>query len=442
MSNIITSIRAIDIRFPTSEQLDGSDALNKDPDYSAAYLELETAKGKRGFSLIFTIGRGNDLCCQAVKSMQHLVVGRCFDEIKSNISVFYDELRSDSQLRWLGPDKGIIHMAAGGIVNAVWDMWARDEGKPVWRLLADMSPEEFVDCLDFRYVSDVLTRDEALEIVAANAAAKEERIRHLENAGYPAYTTSAGWLGYSDEKLRRLCKASVDQGFKHIKLKVGESIEDDVRRCAIARETIGPDIKLMIDANQVWEVDQAIEWLKHLQPFSPWFVEEPTSPDDILGHKKIRQAIAPMQVATGEHCQNRILFKQYIESDAIDIVQIDACRLAGINEILTVYMIAAKYGKPVYPHAGGVGLCEYVQHLSMIDYVQISGEIDNRVIEFVDHLHEHFEDPCVVVDGAYQAPSQPGFSIKMHNASIERFAYPDGAEWRSRLQSSPAAINV
>ena len=441
MSNIITSIRAVDVRFPTSEQLDGSDALNKDPDYSAAYITLETAQGDRGFSLIFTIGRGNDLCCQAVESMQHLVVGKCFDEIKANIGQFYDQLRSDSQLRWLGPEKGVVHMAVGGIANAIWDMWARAESKPVWRLLADMSPEEFVDCLDLRYVSDVLTREEALDIVSANAATKRDRIRRLEETGYPAYTTSAGWLGYSDEKLERLCGECVDDGFKHIKLKVGESVEDDIRRCRIARNAIGPNVKLMIDANQVWEVDQAIDWVKQLREFDPWFIEEPTSPDDVMGHGKIRAGVAPTLVATGEHCQNRILFKQFIESDAIDIVQIDACRLAGVNEILTVYTIAAKYGKPVFPHAGGVGLCEYVQHLAMIDYVQISAEKDDRVVEFVDHLHEHFEDPCVVVDGAYRAPSKPGFSIKMFDDSVERFTYPTGSEWQARLGGSAAAVN-
>lgn len=438
MSNTITSVRAIDIRFPTSEQLDGSDALSKDPDYSAAYIVLETAQGNRGYSLIFTIGRGNDLCCRAVESMQHLVVGQCFESIKSNIGEFYDQLRSDSQLRWLGPEKGVIHMAAGGIANAIWDMWARDEGKPVWRMLSDMSPEEFVDCLDLRYVSDVLTREEALQMVTANAATKSDRIRYLEENGYPAYTTSPGWLGYSDEKLERLCKECVEDGFKHIKLKVGESIEDDIRRCEIARRAIGPDVKLMIDANQVWEIGEAIDWINRLQEYEPWFIEEPTSPDDVLGHKKIRDNVAPIRVATGEHCQNRILFKQFIESDAIDVVQIDACRLAGINEVLTVYMIAAKFGKPVYPHAGGVGLCEYVQHLSMIDYVQISADINNRVVEFVDHLHEHFEDPCVVVDGAYRTPTEPGFSIKMRESSIRDYGYPHGKEWQSRLASATA----
>ncbi len=423
----------MDVRFPTSEQLDGSDATNKDPDYSAAYICLETEQGDTGYSLIFTIGRGNDICCTAVESMRHLVIGVDLADITANIGKFYNEFRSDSQLRWLGPEKGVVHMAAGGVMNAIWDMWARAVEKPVWRLLADMTPEQFVDCLDFRYVDDALTRDEALAIVEGNQSTKQQRIQHLEENGYPAYTTSAGWLGYSDEKLERLCREAVDEGFTHIKLKVGESLEDDIRRCKIARETIGDDVKLMIDANQAWEVDQAIDWMQNLTPFNPWFIEEPTSPDDVFGHMKIRDNIGNVKVATGEHCQNRILFKQFIANDAIDIVQIDACRLGGLNEILTVYMLAAKYGKPVCPHAGGVGLCEYVQHMSMIDYVQISADIGERVIEYVNHLHEHFDDPCVINNGAYTVPTEPGFSVKMHDDSLQRFEYPNGAEWRSRL---------
>jgi len=433
LTNKITSLSAMDVRFPTSEDLDGSDATNKDPDYSAAYICLETEQGDTGYGLIFTIGRGNDICCTAVENMRHLVIGNDLEDITANIGDFYNKLRSDSQLRWLGPEKGVVHMAAGGIMNAVWDLWARSVGKPVWRLLADMTPEQFVEFMDFRYVSDALTRDEALEIVRQNQATKEQRIRNLEQKGYPAYTTSAGWLGYSDEKLQRLCREAVDAGFTHIKLKVGESIEDDVRRCRVARDTIGDEVELMIDANQAWEVDQAIEWMQNLIPFKPWFIEEPTSPDDVFGHKKIRENIGEVKVATGEHCQNRILFKQFIANDAIDIVQIDACRLGGLNEILTVYMLAAKYGKLVCPHAGGVGLCEYVQHMSMIDYVQISADIGERVIEYVDHLHEHFEDPCDMSNGAYQVPRLPGFSVKMHDDSLQQFEYPNGAEWRSRL---------
>jgi len=433
LSNKITSLSAMDIRFPTSDNLDGSDAINKDPDYSAAYIVVETEQGNTGYGLIFTIGRGNDICCAAVESMRHLVIGSDLEDISANIGNFYNNLRSDSQLRWLGPEKGVIHMAAGGIMNAVWDLWARSVGKPVWRLLAGMTPEQFVDCLDFRYVSDELTRDDALEIVGRNQAKKEQRIRELERNGYPAYITSAGWLGYGDEKMRRLCREAVNAGFKHIKIKVGVSVADDVRRCRIARETIGPDVKLMIDANQVWEVDQAIDWMQHLIPFDPWFIEEPTSPDDVVGHKKIRDNIGNVRVATGEHCQNRILFKQFIAGDAIDIVQIDACRMGGLNEVLTVYMLAAKFGKLVFPHAGGVGLCEYVQHLSMIDYVHISGDIGDRVIEYADHLHEHFVDPCDMRNGAYQVPHEPGFSVKMHEDSLERFEYPNGVVWRERI---------
>lgn len=438
-TNKIVSLSVRDVRFPTTDLLVGSDAMNKDPDYSAAYVSLETEQGNRGYGLIFTIGRGNDLCCSAVEALGHLVIGHDFNEIKANIGAYHDYLRSDTQLRWLGPEKGVIHMAIGGIMNTVWDMWARAEGKPLWRLLADMTPEQFVDCLDYRYVDDALTREEALKITRAHEATKDDRIKYLEENGYPAYTTSAGWLGYSDEALKRLCLEAMEDGFRHIKLKVGQNLDDDIRRCRIARETIGENTKLMIDANQAWEVNQAIDWMRNLSEFKPWFVEEPTSPDDIFGHKAIRDNIGDVRVATGEHCQNRIMFKQFITNDAIDIVQIDACRLAGLNEILTVYMLAAKYGKAVCPHAGGVGLCEYVQHMSMIDYVMISGEIGERVVEFVDHLHEHFENPCEMRDGAYRVPTAPGFSVKMHRESIDRFEYPGGAEWVSRLDEEAQA---
>lgn len=431
--NKIISLKTYDIRFPTSENLDGSDAINKDPDYSAAYVELTTELGNKGYGLVFTIGRGNDICCQAIESMKHLVIGYDFNNIKANIAKFYDALRGDSQLRWLGPEKGVIHMAAGAIVNAAWDMWARDANKPLWRLLSDMTAEAFVNCLDFRYVTDVLTKDEALAMVTKNQATKAQRIKYIEDNGYPSYTTSAGWLGYSDEKLARLAKEALDQGFQHIKLKVGVDLDDDIRRCSIAREVIGDNVKLMIDANQNWEVDEAIDWVNQLAGAKPWFIEEPTSPDDIFGHKKIRDNIGDIKVATGEHCQNRIMFKQFIANDALDIVQIDSCRLASVNEILTVYLIAAKFNKAVCPHAGGVGLCEYVQHLSMIDYIQISADLTDRVVEFVDHLHEHFEDPCKIVNGAYAAPKMPGYSIKMFENSIAQYQYPNGSEWQKRL---------
>lgn len=432
MDSTITGLRIRDIRFPTSRTFVGSDATNEDPDYSAAYLQLECADGSRGYGLIFTIGRGNDLCCAAVEAMRHLVVGRGVDGITGDMGAFCESLRSDSQLRWLGPEKGIVHMAAGCIINTVWDLWARREAKPVWRLACDLSPEQFVASADLRYLSDVLTREEALEIVHGNAEGREARIARMQADGYPAYTTSAGWLGYDDEKLRALCLEAVEQGFRSIKLKVGKCLDDDIRRIRIARETVGEDIRIMIDANQAWEVDEAIRWVNSLSEYRPAFIEEPTSPDDVLGHLKIRHALNGVGVASGEHCQNRIVFKQFIESGALDVVQVDACRMGGLSEMLGVGLMAAKFDRPVWPHAGGVGLCEYVQHYSMIDYVMLSASLEDRGVEYVDHLHEHFEDPCVIRSGRYMAPSMPGFSIRMLDASLDRYEYPHGAEWRGK----------
>ena len=406
--------------------------MNKDPDYSAAYLELTTEQGQKGYSLVFTIGRGNELCCKAIESMSNLFLGYDLEAIKRDFSTFYQHLKSDSQLRWLGPEKGVTHMALGAVTNAVWDMWARSEDKPLWKLVCDFTPEQLANCLDYNYVTDALTRDEAVALFCNLEATKNERVQILKQSGYPAYTTSAGWLGYSDEKLKHLCADAARDGFRHIKLKVGIDLDSDIRRLKIAREALGDQGILMVDANQNWEVNQAIEWMKQLEEFNVWFIEEPTSPDDIAGHAKIRRALNKTQVATGEHCQNRIIFKQLIVGDAIDVVQIDACRVGGLNELLTIYTLAAKYGKLVCPHAGGVGLCEYVQHLSMIDYVCISGEIGDRVIEYVDHLHEHFEDPCVVENGAYRMPHSPGFSIKMHDATRQAYCYPHGPVWRLR----------
>jgi L-fuconate dehydratase len=420
----IISLETLDLRFPTSQSLDGSDAMNPDPDYSAAYVILGTDEsGLEGHGLTFTIGRGNDICCAAIEAMRHLVVGLDLAWIKENPGRFWRHVTSDSQLRWIGPDKGAIHLATGAVVNAVWDLMAKQAGKPVWRLVAEMSPEEIVDIVDFRYMTDAITREEALAILRKAEPGKAERIARLEAQGYPCYTTSAGWLGYDDDKLRRLCKEAIDAGFNHIKMKVGRDLEDDIRRLTIAREVIGPDRYLMIDANQVWEVDQAIDWVKKLAFTKPFFIEEPTSPDDVFGHKKIREAIGSVKVATGEMCQNRILFKQMIANGAIDIVQIDACRMGGLNEVLGVLLMAAKFGLPVWPHAGGVGLCEYVQHLSMIDYVAVSGEIDGRVIEFVDHLHEHFLEPCVIENAAYMPPKAAGFSIEMKKESRDEYRF-------------------
>ena len=420
----ITGLRVFDLRFPTSLSLDGSDAMNPDPDYSAAYVILDTdTHGLSGHGLTFTIGRGNDVCCMAIEAMRHLVVGLELDWVKENPGRFWRHLTGDSQLRWIGPDKGAMHLAVGAVVNAVWDLWAKEASKPVWRLVAEMTPEEIVSIVDFRYLTDVLAPEEALSILRKVEAGKAERVATLEQEGYACYTTSAGWLGYDDAKLRRLCQEAVDAGFNHVKMKVGRELADDIRRLTIAREVIGPNRYLMIDANQVWEVGQAIEWLKELAFAKPFFIEEPTSPDDVAGHRKIRKAVAPMKVATGEMCQNRIMFKQFIAEGAIDVVQIDSCRMGGLNEVLSVLLIAAKYGLPVWPHAGGVGLCEYVQHLSMIDYVVVSGTKEGRVIEYVDHLHEHFVEPCEIRNAAYMPPKLPGFSIEMKPASIAAYQY-------------------
>ncbi len=420
----ITDLRVIDVRFPTSKHLDGSDAMNPDPDYSAAYVILETDQpGMEGHGLTFTIGRGNEICCAAINAMRHLVVGLDMDWVAQDMGRFWRYITSDSQLRWIGPDKGAIHLATGAVVNAVWDLWAKLEGVPVWKLVARMSPQELVRLIDFRYITDCITPQEALELLEAQAVGKEERWATLEREGYPCYTTSAGWLGYGDEKLRGLCKEAIDAGFNHIKLKVGRDKQDDIRRLRIAREVLGPDRHLMIDANQVWDVGQAVDWVRELAFAKPWFIEEPTSPDDIEGHRVIREGVHPVKVATGEMCQNRIIFKQLIMRGAIDVVQIDSCRLGGVNEVLAVMLMAAKYKLPVCPHAGGVGLCEYVQHLSMIDYLCIAGTREGRVIEFVDHLHEHFEDPCVIRNAAYMPPTAPGFSIQMKADSLKQYEF-------------------
>ncbi len=420
----IVDMEVLDIRFPTSQNLDGSDAMNPDPDYSAAYVILKTENPDlTGHGLTFTIGRGNEICCAAIAAMRHLVIGLDIEDVKQNPALMWHKLTSDSQLRWIGPDKGAMHLATGAVVNAIWDLWAKSEGKPVWKMVADMSPEQVVNCIDFRYLSDCVTPDEALELLQKQSKGKAEREQVLRVEGYPCYTTSAGWLGYSDEKLTRLCQEAVDAGFDHIKLKVGRDLAEDKRRVKIARDIIGPDRKLMIDANQIWERDQAIDWVQQLAFAKPWFIEEPTSPDDVEAHRAIRQAISPIQVATGEMCQNRILFKQFIMREAIDIVQIDACRMGGMNELLAVLLMATKYQLKVCPHAGGVGLCEYVQHLSMIDYLCFSGSKLGRVTEYVDHLHEHFVDPCIIKDAAYMPPQRAGFSIEMKADSRAEFLY-------------------
>jgi len=424
----IDSVRVHDVRFPTSATLAGSDAMNPDPDYSAVYVVLTTNQpGLEGHGLTFTIGRGNEVVAAAARALEPLVKGRPLHEFTDNMGVAWRRLTGDSQLRWIGPEKGAIHLATAAVVNAVWDLWAKAAGKPVWRLVADMSPEEFIRLIDFRYLTDALTPDEALELLRARESGKSDRIAQMQQDGYPAYTTTAGWLGYSDDKLRALCKQAVAEGWTHLKIKVGRDLKDDIRRAEIIREVIRDTRKLMMDANQVWEVGQAIEWMRELAPFRPWWIEEPTSPDDVLGHRAIRRALAeldpPIGVATGEMCQNRVLFKQFLQAEAIDFVQIDSARLGGVNEILAVMLLAAKFGKPVCPHAGGVGLCEYVQHLSLIDYICISGSLENRIIEYVDHLHEHFRDPVLMRKGKYVPPTAPGYSIEMFPESIERHTF-------------------
>ncbi|NQX26148.1 L-fuconate dehydratase [Microbacteriaceae bacterium VKM Ac-2854] len=429
----ITAVTAHDVRFPTSLSLDGSDAMNKDGDYSAAYVVIHTDDpALSGYGFTFTIGRGNDLCVEAARQRGLPLIGRAVEELIGDLGGTYRWLQSDSQLRWLGPEKGVVHLAMAAVMNAVWDLAARVARKPLWRLLAEMTPEELVDAADLRYLSDALTRTEALEILREKEPTRLARIATLESAGgYPCYTTSAGWLGYSDDKLRRLLQEAVDEGYRHIKLKVGSNKQDDIRRLSIAREVIGWDAKLMIDANQVWDVPEAIEWMQSLAEFKPLWIEEPTSPDDILGHAAVRKAVAPIGVATGEHGMNRVLFKQMFQAEAIDFCQLDSARLASVNEIISVYLMAWKFGVPVCPHAGGVGLCELVQHLSIFDYVCVSGTLENRVTEFVDHLHEHFVEPCIVENGAYTIPTAPGYSAEMYQASIERYRFPDGSYWMS-----------
>ena len=434
MPTLITGLTVSDIRFPTSRHLDGSDAMNVDPDYSAAYviLHADHPGHLEGHGLTFTVGRGTEVVVAAVKVLAPMIVGRTLESFTENMGRFWRHITGDSQLRWIGPEKGVIHLATAAIVNAVWDLWAKTERKPLWKLLVDMTPEQLVRCIDFRYVTDALTPDEAIAMLADISATKPAREAEMLRDGYPAYTTSAGWLGYSDEKIRQLCREAIGQGFNHIKLKVGRDVREDIRRCGIIREEIGPDRKLMVDANQVWDVGQAIEWVRQLAAYRPWWIEEPTSPDDVLGHAAIARALNPLGigVATGEHCQNRIIFKQLMQADAIQFCQVDACRLGGVNECLAVHLLARKFQIPVCHHAGGVGLCEYVQHLAIWDYIACSGSLENRVTEYVDHLHEHFVDPVRLKNARYLPPKLPGYSIQMKAGSLAEYEFPIGNAWR------------
>jgi L-fuconate dehydratase len=427
----IVDLEVLDLRFPTSRTADGTDAMHPDPDYSAAYVILHTDGGLQGHGLAFTLGRGTEVCASAIHALRHHVVSRKLEDLTSDLGGFWRQLSADSQLRWLGPEKGVIHLALAAIVNAVWDLYAKRERKPLWKLLANLSPSEIVACIDFRYITDALTPGEAREILQRHAASKADREREMLARGYPAYTTSAGWIGYSDDKIRAACRQAMAEGWTHFKVKVGGTVEDDERRVGMVRDEIGPGRTLMIDANQRWDVAEAIERVRQLVKFNVWWIEEPTSPDDVLGHAAIRQAVRPVGVATGEHCANRVLFKQLLQAQAIDFCQIDSCRLGGVNENLAVMLMAAKFGVPVCPHAGGVGLCEHVQHLSIFDYIAVSATLERRVTEFVDHLHEHFVDPVVIRDAHYMPPMAPGYSIEIKRESRAEYRYPSGAAWSS-----------
>jgi L-fuconate dehydratase len=425
----IVGVDTVDVRFPTSRELDGSDAMNPDPDYSAAYAIVRTDGELDGHGFTFTIGRGNEVCVAAIEALAPLVAGLDAEEVFADLGAFSRRLTGDSQLRWIGPEKGAVHLATAAVVNAIWDLYAKSSDKPLWKLLVDMAPDEIVSCVDFTYVDDALTPDDALALLRRLEPTKVEREDEMRERGFPAYTTSAGWLGYPDDKVRELARSARAAGWTHFKMKVGADPAADARRAALLRDEIGADARLMLDANQVWGVREAIAAIRALAEFDPYWVEEPTSPDDILGHAEIARAVAPIRIATGEHVHNRVMFKQLLQSGAIGFCQIDACRLGGVNEVLAVVLLAARFGVPVCPHAGGVGLCEYVQHLSLFDYIAVSGELDDRVIEYVDHLHEHFVHPVSMRGDRYLAPLAPGYSCEMRPESLARYAFPNGPAW-------------
>jgi L-fuconate dehydratase len=432
LGSTIVSLEVSDVRFPTSRQLDGSDAMNPDPDYSVAYVVIGTDDPAEpaGHGFTFTIGRGTEVCVAAAQALRPLVIGLPTESVLADMGGFWRRLVGDSQLRWIGPEKGAIHLATAAVVNAVWDLYARREGKPLWKLLSDLTPEQIVACVDFRYISDVLSPQEAVALLTERAASKADREAELLRDGFPAYTSSVGWLGYDDEKIRRACRSALADGWKAFKIKVGADLEDDMRRAALVRDEIGAESLLMMDANQRWDVEQAAAWMKELAPFDPYWIEEPTSPDDVLGHAAVARAVHPIRVATGEHVHNRVMFKQFLQAGAMDVCQIDACRLGGVNEAIAVLLMAARYDVPVCPHAGGVGLCEVVQHLSIFDYLGIGADLSGRMIEYVDHLHDHFVDPVVIRNGRYQVPTAPGLSTEIKRDSLERYRFPDGPEWQ------------
>jgi L-fuconate dehydratase len=427
----IIDLEVIDLRFPTSRTLDGSDAMNPDPDYSAAYVILRTDAGDslEGHGFTFTIGRGTEVVVAAVRAIEPLVIGLEIEAVEADLGGFWQRLVGDSQLRWIGPEKGVIHLATAAVVNAVWDLVTKRAGKPVWRYLADLAPAEIVGLVDWRYLTDALTPQAAQAMLATASAGRAERIAQLEATGFPAYTTSVGWLGYDDDKIRRLAREALADGWSRFKMKVGADLDDDRRRAAILREELGPDRMLAVDANQRWDVGTAIEWMAALREFDPYWIEEPTSPDDIAGHAAIARAVAPIRVATGEHVHNRVMFKQFLAAGGMQVCQIDACRLGGVNEVVAVLLLAAAAGIPVCPHAGGVGLCELVQHLAAFGHIVLGTTLDGAMIEYVDHLHEHFLDPVVIERGSYRLPTRPGYSAEIRPETLAAFRYPDGAEW-------------
>ncbi|XP_072544135.1 mitochondrial enolase superfamily member 1 [Salminus brasiliensis] len=434
----ITKLTVSDVRFPTSLEQHGSDAMHTDPDYSVAYVVIEADEGLKGYGITFTVGRGTEIVVCAVEALSTLVIGKTLEEIVSDFRGFYRLLTSDGQMRWIGPEKGVIHLATAAILNAIWDMWARAEGKPLWKLLVDMEPRQLVRCIDFRYITDALTEQEALDILEKAKEGKQQREEQMLKEGYPAYTTSCAWLGYSDEQLTKLCSAALAEGWTRFKVKVGADLQDDIRRCSLIRKMIGPEKTLMIDANQRWDVAEAISWVTKLAEFRPLWIEEPTCPDDILGHAAISKALAPLGigVATGEQCHNRVMFKQFLQASALQFVQIDSCRVGSVNENLATILMAAKFNVPVCPHAGGVGLCELVQHLIIFDYISVSACLDNRMCEFVDHLHEHFKSPTVIRNAHYMPPKDPGYSTEMFDESVQKHLFPHGEVWRSILEKN------
>ncbi|MCH2203179.1 MAG: fuconate dehydratase [Fuerstiella sp.] len=424
MPTTITGFDTFDLRFPTSLHLDGSDAMNPDPDYSAAYVVLKTSSDRlSGHGMTFTIGRGNELCVAGIQSLASLLTGTTVESLMSEPLILYRKMTADSQLRWLGPEKGVIHLAAAAVINAVWDLWCQINERPLWRLIAEMTPEQIAACVDFRYLTQCLNRSQATELLNSRESGKQQRIEELLEHGFPSYTTSAGWLGYSDEDLRSKCTDLKNRGWNHFKIKVGRELEDDRRRCRLLRSELGAEARMMVDANQMWDVPEAIEWIQQLKEFDLWFVEEPTYPDDILGHAEISKAVAPVRIATGEMCHNRIMFRQFMESGGMQVCQLDSCRLGGVNEVLAVMLLAERFGIPVCPHAGGVGLCEYVQHLTMIDYICVSGTQEDRIAEYSDHLHEHLRYPVTMKNGRYMPPENSGYSVEFLDSAINEFSY-------------------